>query len=795
MNGPCARSNPNSQTSILPRFHWQPLAALLLLAVLFAQLLGAATRLSATTDEGFHITSGYEYLRTGRMRLMDEHVPLAKALFAWPLFFVPDLTPPEQASGWAEGDLIGVAQETVLAYRPLDRVIVACRFPVALLTLLLAATVYRWAAEWFGPTAGLLALTLLTFDPNLLAHGSLATTDLGAVAFIFWAVWAFARYLERPSKGRWWVAAVMLGLAQGAKLTALLLLPVLGLLALTGGKRQARALLRQVLSYCGMVAVAGLVLWGLYLFEVRPLPIVAGGPPLPLPAASHLERLVRLREHIAYGHESFLLGQNCMHGWWQYFPVAFAIKTPLPTLLLIALAVGAFALGKRRRLSDELALALFPLAYGAFSLASGINIGYRHLLPLLPFLFVSVARLAAPCSMQRTLRFTLHVLLLWLVLGTLLISPHYLAYFNELAGGPDEGYRFLADSNTDWGQGLKALADYQRQHDLGPVRLSIFTFLDPAAYGVQYEPIAPMAGAPPVLPRRFNPEPGLYAISATTLDGVPLPLPATYDWFRHREPLAKVAHVMFVYDVAESAADWVAQCITPTAPLTPQAITEGFGSDGLRQVAFDCEQSWVFPSGGSSAGWYALATPGIDRLRWPTGGERLEWWPDWAQQLSLAALRLSYVQPTPGELPAFVIWEWAGAPVVPPIAAAEVTLEETLVFLGYAAPDTAQPGTTMDVVTYWRVLAQPSRPLSLMLHLSGADGIPIAVGDGLGVPVDQWQAGDIIAQRHRLPVPEETPPGDYQFQAGAYWLDTMEQWAVTGGSGNGALSLPIEIAH
>ncbi|MFO3798082.1 MAG: hypothetical protein ACK8QZ_12525, partial [Anaerolineales bacterium] len=162
---------------------------LFLVSGMFFLLLQAATRLSATIDEGFHITSGYEYLRTGRMRLLDEHVPLAKALLAWPLFFVPDLLPPEQATGYAEGNLIRVAQETILAYRPLDRVIAACRIPVALLTVILAATVYRWTADRFGAYAGLLALTLFVFDPNILAHGSLATTDMGATAFILWATW------------------------------------------------------------------------------------------------------------------------------------------------------------------------------------------------------------------------------------------------------------------------------------------------------------------------------------------------------------------------------------------------------------------------------------------------------------------------------------------------------------------------------------------------------------------------------------------------------------------------------
>ncbi len=795
-------------------WRWQSLLAFLLLTAMFAQLLAAATQLSMTIDEGFHITSGYEYLRTGQMRLMDEHVPLVKALFAWPLFLVPDLRPPEQAAGWESGDLISVAQETLLAYQPIDRVIVPSRVLVALLTLLLAATVYRWAANCFGPTAGLFTLCLLAFDPNILAHGSLATTDMGAVAFIFWAVWAFARYLKAPTRWRrWGVAALLLGLAQGAKLTAALLLPVLGLLALVDawqrGVKQERpgaTILRRTLAYGGMVVAAAIVVWGLYRFEVRPLPQIAGGA-LPLPAASHVERWLRLRDVIAYGRESFLLGQNRMHGWWQYFPVAFALKTPLPTLLFSALTVVVLFQGHRRDLVDELALGLFPLVYAVSSLTSTINIGYRHLLPILPFLYVSVSRLTLLAQVRTSrrpryvLRFTFFALLLLQPITSLSIAPHYLAYFNSIAGGADQGYRFLADSNTDWGQTLKALADYQREHDLGAVKLSQFTFLDPAAYGVRYAPIAPMKGAPPVLPRRFNPAPSLYAISATTLDGVPLPLPSTYDWFRRRPPLAKIGHVMFLYRVEENTGTWVAQCTAPVTPLADETLVEGFGSAELRQIYFDCRQSWIFPDGGASAGWYVRATPGIDGLRWPTDDtRRLAWWPDWVRRLPLDAWRLSYVQPTPGVAPAFAIWEWErtsspNALIVPPHPTSEVVLDDTLAFVGCAAPDTLQAGATVDVLTYWRVLARPARPASLKMHLVNDRGETVAVGDGLGIPIDQWYAGDIIVQRHRLSTPEETPEGDYQLQTGVYWLDTMAQWTVMKNSQDEALFLPIKIVH
>jgi len=769
-------------------FPGAPLLATAALLLLFAQLLAPATRLSATVDEGFHVTSGYEFLRTGHMRLLDEHVPLAKALFAWPLFFVPDLPPPEQANSYAQGDLIGVAQETVLAYQPIDRVIVACRIPVALLTVLLAATVYRWAARCFGPAAGLLALALFAFDPNILAHGSLATTDMGATAFIFWAVAAFSRYLQRPTWQRWGIAVLFLGLAQGAKLTALLLLPLLGALALltawlrTEGGRW-RAVARQALSYSAMVLTAALVLWALYRFEVRPLPAITHGQ-LPLPAASHIERWLRLQANIDYGREAFLLGQNRMHGWRLYFPIAFVVKTPLPTLLLLGLAgvqVGRSQVARDRSQAGTCDLRfgtchllLFPLLYAVAALFSTIDIGYRHLLPILPFLFVFASRLASPLRRSSALTRALPpLLLLWLAFNALSISPHYLAFFNELAGGADNGYRFLADSNTDWGQGLKDLARYQQENGVRPLKLSLFTFLDPAVYGVDYEPLAPMVGAPPVLPRRFNPAPGWYAISATTLDGVPLPLPSTFDWFRRRQPVARVAHVLFVYDVQPVDADWVAQCAAPVAPLPAAVVEEGFGLPGLRQAVFDCAQSWLWPDGGTTAGWYVQPITSVDSLRWPWRDEEAAWLPLWARRLPLEGLSLSYVQSTPGELPPFAIWEWSAAATLPDWEGEGLVLGETLAFLGHDAPAVARAGASIEVLTAWRVVAVPARPLSLMLHLTAADGAPLAIGDGLGVPIDQWRVGDIIVQRHVLSIPADAPPGSYPLQTGAYWLDDM----------------------
>ena len=778
--------------------------ALLLLLFLYAQLLGAATLLSATVDEGFHITSGYEYLRTGKLRLFDEHAPLAKALFGWPLFFVPDLSPPETADGYASGDLIAVAQATVLAYRPLDRVIVAPRLAAVLLTLVVAATLYRCAASFAGQTAGLFALFLCAFDPNFLAHGSLATTDMSATAFSFWAVWAGVRWLQRPTRRRWVVGALFLGLAQGAKLTALLVYPVLGLGVLLtvaaqwcdGAKHSTmwKLQLQQsqgkiLLAFTGMVGFSLLVLWALYGFELRALPGVFGGA-VPLPAAGHIERWLRLQANLGYGREAFLLGQNAMHGWPQYFPIAFLVKTPLPLLILLAVLllhsvyrISRFTIHVSRFTPhvSRLTFYLFPLFYALASLTSTLNIGYRHLLPILPLLYVGIGsanyKLRITNHKSRGLSYSLlltfyFLLFAWLSLGTLRIAPHYLPYFNELAGGPENGWRYLADSNTDWGQAYKVLAEHQMTRELGRVHLSAFTFYDPAAYGVDYSPIAPMTGATPVLSRRFNPAAGMYAISATTLAGVPLPYPPTFDWFRHREPFAKVGHAMFLYEVQPLPGTWIAQCSTPVAPLFEAAIEEGFGLPGLRRIAFDCEQSWVLPGGGATPGWFARAIPAQTRLRWPTNDAlRADLLPVWTDRVPLQGLALSYLQPRPGELPAFAVWECAACDLTlpqPPIA-----VGATLIYHGMSAPASARPGATVDVLTFWEVVQAPGRPLSIMLHLRDAapDSVPLVVGDGLGFPVDYWQAGDVFAQKHTLLLP--LIAGEYTLHTGAYWLDAL----------------------
>jgi hypothetical protein len=802
----------------LPLRYLVPAALLLLM---FAQIVGSATRTSLTIDEGLHITSGYSILRTGDHRLIEEHPPLVKFIAAWPLLLVPDLPDPRDLPAWKTDSsqmdstrLVQVTQSLIYPYIPLDRLVFAARLPIALLALLLGAIAFRWSTDLFGYKGGLLTLFLITFDPNLLAHAGVAATDLGAALFILLALYTLWRWLRRPTWRRWIWAGLALGLAQAAKLSAVLLLPVQGLLVLLFALRignshpspigfegqglGARNAVLRFAFYVGMVFLAALVLWALYGFEIGPIP--ESGSDLLVPAASHAVPWLRLRGHMQSGHAAFLMGHVSHRGWWYYFPVALMLKTPIPILLAWLAGLITLLPGLRRRWRDELALLLFPALYFGSSLQSTLNIGYRHLLPILPLLAVSTGRLATFIKTKWRLAL-LAPWGLWLAVDSVTLYPHYLTYFNALAGGPEGGYRYLVDSNTDWGQALKDLARFQDDHDIESVFLSMFTFLDPAIYGVRYQPMTPMHGnTPAVFPSRFNPPPGDYVISTTTLQGIPLADPEMFDWFRRRTPDARIAHAMFYYHVPEltTSGAWVAQCFVPVAPLSSQAIDYGFGDIDLRRIYFDCTQSWVIPAGGQALEQHK-DTDGP--LRWYIFHQDVVHNADPFIQTWLTPLRLSYEQTRRTTEPPFAIYEATSILVSPTQPISGSVHVGSLTFLGHTQSTQlrdipAFQSTGLEIWTYWRVDAVPDRPLSLMLHLVGPAGTPAIVGDGLGVPVENWQVGDVIVQRHRLQMPPDAPHGEYALYAGAYWADTLERWQVFQGelaTGDQLLLSPVQV--
>lgn len=379
------------------------------------------------------------------------------------------------------------------------RVLFRARVAASVFSLLLAAMVFAAAYEMFGAGTGLIALVLCVFEPTLLAHGALVTTDMAASCMIFAAMYALYRYEKRPGIGRLLVVGVAVGLALAAKFSSLLLLPMFGVCLLLEWLKERRRLRaggevaqgfggwKRVLGWVGAVLVAWVVLWGFYRFTyaARPgglqlAPTLAAyaamlGPTGKAGLIMAAARMHLLPEGYLYGLvdlqifggalPSFLLGTVHPGPTKMYFPVAFVIKS---TLAVLALLVGLpfVARGKGGRYWRELVFLLVPVVvYLAVSLNAPENIGVRHILPVFPFVMV-LAGWSAGLIMGwgRVGAAIAGVLLVVHVGSSLRAFPDYLPYANEAFGGPARTYRVLTDSNVDWGQTFLKTSDYLRKN-------------------------------------------------------------------------------------------------------------------------------------------------------------------------------------------------------------------------------------------------------------------------------------------------------------------------------------------
>ena len=773
------------------------LAAVVLLWLLFAQAVRGAAIASLASDEGPHLAVGYSTLRTGDLRLQPIHIhpPLINVLAGAPLLLDPSLPDPRSIPGWEIASLSAVTDTVIWKHTPPDGIALAGRLPIILLAVLLGAFVYRWSVDLAGWRAGLLALFLYALDPNIVAHAQVITTDMGVTVLGFITLYCCYKSANQQigkSSFKWTVGTgVALGAALAAKVTAALLAPLLAVIVLVAGRD---GIVQRAWRVVIIALVAFGVVWAVYGFEVGYIP----GVSVPVPMATHVKVYQSLQQHYDEGHPAFLMGMNSTRGWWYYFPAAFLVKTPLPTLALLAVSVVLAARGKTP--GAKWVLGLFPIVHFATALFSSVDIGYRHLLPILPFLFVFIAVQISNLKFHKVIwsacaYLFIIALLIWYAVGAATIFPHNLAYFNELAGGPDGGYQWLVDSNLDSGQNLKELEMWLDERDIQRVFVSQFSPSRPEVYGLQATMLPPSPRAAPFA--RFDPAPGWYAIGATTLQGVYTPDVDTFAYFREMTPTARIGHALFVYHVPEQLrGEWVAQCASPSPPLDADEIKTGLGRGDLRLAQFDCSTSWWYPAT-DAPGWYFHTPRSLQAQTWyPTA--RLIFEPRSAQARFESVYHVnSVILPQGRQMQAVVApGDWLPAQAMS--QGAQVTSPATttgpLQFEGFWLYD-RQTVKQILVFTAWRVTRGAEYPLSIMAHLLDAQGRAVSGGDGLGVPIEVWQAGDVIVQAHRLNVQDATP-GTYWIETGVYRLDTLERYRVLQENqavGDRLLLAPIEV--
>ncbi len=516
---------------------WEWIVVSVLLAAFACLTAGEAAHQSVTVDE-FHLVPQAIALRaSGDLDLGYKTPPLLKRWIGLALppssVSLPDhrIHGRAAAVGW-DPWIFGSRFMLANAMR-YDAIFRKARWMMLPIGWALAIAVWWWARSAAGPVAAIASLTLLTFLPEIVAFTSIVSLDLLVTALV---VGCLVLLREHLRTGRTWALAAsgaLFGLGLSAKMSMMTLAPLFALVLarVKGPRRLPRAV--------ALAAIAGasalLALHASYGFD-RPLPrfseldaksrmfrsirgLVPAALPVPLPLQWLRAVDGQARDVQEANVSSYLDGEWSEKGWPQYYLLAYLYKWPLPLLLLVpVLAIHPFA--RRARPRDaaaaplprwiEWTLIVGPIVVwgGSFSLAGGLNIGLRYVLPCSVLACVGIGVLVGRLSPRSVTGAIAAALLAATVTVSLAAYPHHLAYFNVLGGGPGGAWRHLVDSNLDWGQELRHLASYAKEQGITRIGLGYFGHVAPELYGLDY-----------YVPDEGPPGEGWYAISSNFIAG------------------------------------------------------------------------------------------------------------------------------------------------------------------------------------------------------------------------------------------------------------------------------------
>jgi 4-amino-4-deoxy-L-arabinose transferase-like glycosyltransferase len=547
---------------------------------------------SATGDEPWCLATGYAYWQGKGFHMHPDQPPLSKMWSALPLLLM-DVKVPSIADDFVEGRRFfprarpwignwrldepwpatrelfpeGPANWYYWPYKEAeaygewflhggtndaDRLLLAGRIMQVALTLLTGLVIFVWVRKLVTVEAALLGLAMWVFNPLALAYGHLIITEAGATLMTLISVYTFIRFLENPK----WQTSVRAGLAFGGallmKYAAILLLPISAILALTFWWKEPhdKDRIRKFLKMLPLMAVAA---WALVLLQYAPN--WAPAPPLPAEQAAKLgvpgwfqtlrpilippdffKGLALVSGMTTTGPEAYLCGEWRVSGWWYYFPVALAVKTPVALLFLLAAGVSLFLTRYRQVSFGSAAPWLSGFLYLGFAMMGKINIGVRHLLPMLALFTVGTATQFG--HRPRPLRVGAWLLCGWLAVTTIRADPFFIEYFNEFAGGSTNGHQYLVDSNLNWGQEVKRLKRFLDERGINHVYLQYF---GPQG-SIEYYKI-PCTLVTVGEARQL--QQGLLVISATPL------MRPEWQWLReHHTPMARIGYSLFAYNMA-----------------------------------------------------------------------------------------------------------------------------------------------------------------------------------------------------------------------------------------------------
>ena len=406
-----------------------------------------------------------------------------------------------------------------------DTIVFSARLPITIIAILLGLAIFLWTRQLAGTLAGLFALLLYTCDPNIIGHNHLVTTDISIAAFTFFSFYFFIRFLKNPSIKNSLFFGLFLGLVQLTKFSAVILFPFFGIITvlfaislLYQNKENDREhhfkrtdFIHLFAKFFGAIIICFVIILSTYTINTwnmstetiqeiarthcandtatgqlcEAVVINMSSIPALKPLSHYFLGVFMVFDRVKSGSTYYFLGTVSNDASPLYFPTVFFMKETLPLIILILFGIvsGLWHLQKiiykkhssTRSLTfarsfsahiTEYTLTSYIMLYSCLSITGNLNIGFRHLFPILPLIIVLTSKVAfdfwthyhtnKPTHFMEYICISLYII--WIILIPVFAFPHsYLSYFNTLVGGSSQGYHYATDSNYDWGQDVKRL--------------------------------------------------------------------------------------------------------------------------------------------------------------------------------------------------------------------------------------------------------------------------------------------------------------------------------------------------
>jgi hypothetical protein len=537
----------------------------ILLVILLVESLAISSAFFTVGVENSWASTCYYILKTKNVKFAPDHPPLGCIPFVPLLFYGIDNKLTE--AGYWNAHTINELVDTFgdATWRDIAKYTYLGRLFSVFYTVLLGFLVFWWSKKLFGWLAGTFSLFLYTFESTILANAGISYNDTIFALVMTLLLFVFRDWLDRPNLKNTILSGSVLFLVMFAKLTGLFLVGILFLLLIIFilQKQNKIPIRKYFFWFAGIILIAIMLLNAGYLFDGTFAPISAIENMVAQKEILH-ERISQLPGFIQWGYNCvriplplpyikgilsvlydtsvqvvYLCGKYAPR-FASFYLLSFLLKTSIPLLIFIGstIAFWLIMLKKDIKLKKESTFNgiyfLLPVVIFAFIFTFFIKqLGLRYILAIYPLLLVFCGLLLQkPKNLKKPIIIAGIILLLaWHAYSALSIIPNNISYFNELIGGPKNGYKYFIDSNVDWGQNFGDLITYLQKNNDTNIRVKYWGQNDLNRYMPGY------LGVPD------HCEPGLIILSVTNW------YDKEYRWLQNYKPIGQIKYSILIYNI------------------------------------------------------------------------------------------------------------------------------------------------------------------------------------------------------------------------------------------------------